>query len=51
MTRRRSVKSWLYLGLRVSNDLNAVKRGTVGKRLARRVVGKATGRAMGRFLR
>jgi hypothetical protein len=30
--------------LRISNDLRAVRRGRVGRRIARRVYGKATGR-------
>lgn len=42
----RSFKSQLYRGLRVSNDVNAVARGRVGRRVARRAFGKATGRIM-----
>jgi hypothetical protein len=32
-------------------DVTAVKKGTVGKRVGRRVVGKATGRWIGRLFR
>lgn len=46
-----SLTSALYKALRVSRDVNAARRGTVGKRVARRVAGKITGRAMGRWLR
>lgn len=46
-----SFKSFVYSALKVSNDVNAVRRGKVGKRVARRVAGKITGRAMGRIFR
>ncbi|MGH9192112.1 MAG: hypothetical protein ACRDZ0_06515 [Acidimicrobiales bacterium] len=36
--------SLLYRLLRLSNDVNAVRRGRVGRRVARRLDGKATGR-------
>lgn len=36
-------KSLAYKFLRISNDINAVKRGKVGKRIGRRIAGKATG--------
>ena len=35
-----TMKSLIYKLLRVSNDLNAVKRGKVGKRVKRRLLGK-----------
>lgn len=38
------LKSAIYKGLRVGNDINAVRHGKVGRRLARRAYGKATGR-------
>ncbi|SET84393.1 hypothetical protein SAMN05216389_1389 [Oceanobacillus limi] len=41
-----SFKSFLYKMLKYSNDVNAVKKGKVGKRVGRRVAGKATGKAM-----
>lgn len=50
------MKGWrdvAYLLLRLSNDYRAIRKGpnAIGKRLARRAMGKATGRAMGRILR
>ena len=41
----------LYRLARILGDVNAVKRGTVGKRAARRVAGKATGRGLGKLFR
>jgi hypothetical protein len=38
------MKSLLYRLLRLSNDLNAVRRGRIGRRIARRAHGTATGR-------
>ncbi|GGM19383.1 hypothetical protein GCM10011351_01540 [Paraliobacillus quinghaiensis] len=40
-----SLKSSIYKMLRVWNDIDAVKKGKVGKRVGRRVAGKATGKA------
>lgn len=37
-------KSLIYKALRISNDINAIKRGKIGQRIARRAYGKATGR-------
>lgn len=44
-------RGWLYFIARLLGDVNAAKRGTVGKRMARRVAGKLTGRGLGRFFR
>lgn len=46
-------KSRLYRLLRISNDINAVRRGpkSVGRRIARRAYGKATGRLGRRWIR
>lgn len=38
------LKSALYKGLKYSNDINAVRRGKVSRRVGRRVAGKVTGR-------
>lgn len=38
------LKSLIYKLLRISNDINSVRKGTVGRRIGRRVYGKATGR-------
>lgn len=40
------VRSFLYSLAKLLGDLNSVKNGTVGKRIARRAVGKATGKTM-----
>jgi hypothetical protein len=39
-----------YKVARIVGAVDAIKKGTVGKRVARRTVGKATGRAMGKLL-
>lgn len=39
----------LYLIARLLGDVNAVQRGTVGKRVARRMAGKASGRDLGKL--
>jgi hypothetical protein len=41
-----STKSRIYKFLRLWNDASAVKKGKVGKRTGRRIVGKATGRLL-----
>ncbi len=45
------IRSVLYKTARLLGDVNAVKRGTVGKRLARRAAGRATGRGLGRLFK
>ncbi|MEQ8503864.1 MAG: hypothetical protein RIB80_00960 [Rhodospirillales bacterium] len=45
------MRRFLYLLARLLGDVNAVRRGTVGKRIARRVAGKATGRLLGKLFR
>ena len=40
----KSTRSWLYWLAKLLGDVNAVKRGKVGKRIVRRTVGKGTGR-------
>jgi hypothetical protein len=39
-------RSFLYWLARLLGDVNAVRRGTIGKRLARRAAGRATGKAL-----
>lgn len=46
-----SLKSMLYKLLKYSNDVNAVKKGKVGKRIGRRVVGKAAGKGIGKLFK
>lgn len=41
----------LYKLARLLGDVNAVKRGRVGRRVGRRIAGKATGRGLGRLFR
>jgi hypothetical protein len=45
------MKRLLYALLALSNDVNAVRKGRVGRRVARRIYGKATGRIAGRIFR
>lgn len=42
-------KSALYRALRLSNDLNAVQKGKVGRRVGRRLYGKFSGRLAGKL--
>lgn len=44
-----SLKSFLYRALNYSNDVNAVRRGRVRRRVARRIYGKVTGRLAHRW--
>ncbi len=44
------LRSLLYTLAKLMGDVNAVKKGKVGKRVQRRVAGKATGRAMRKLL-
>ncbi|MGM8214277.1 hypothetical protein ACLIA0_01765 [Bacillaceae bacterium W0354] len=41
-----SLKSKIYKFLRIWNDVDAVKRGRVGKRIGRRMAGKSTGKLL-----
>lgn len=45
------MRSLLYLLARIMGDVNAVKRGTVGRRAGRRLAGKVTGRGLGKLFR
>lgn len=45
------MRSLLYRLLRLSNDLNAARRGRIGRRIARRAYGKATGRLARKLFR
>ena len=45
------VRSLLYWLARLLGDLSAVSKGTVGKRIVRRLAGKASGRLLGRLIR
>lgn len=41
-----SLKSNIYKMLRIWNDIDAIRKGKVGKRIGRRVAGKVTGKAL-----
>lgn len=44
-------RSLLYSLAKLLGDINAVKKGRVGRRIGRRVVGRAAGKGMGRLFR
>jgi hypothetical protein len=44
-------RSFLYWLARLLGDVNAILRGRVGQRVARRLAGKWTGRGLGRLFR
>ncbi|GIO22417.1 hypothetical protein [Oceanobacillus sp. J11TS1] len=41
-----SLKSSIYKMLRIWNDIDSVKKGTVGKRIGRRVTGRVAGKTI-----
>jgi len=45
------LRSALYTIARLMGDVNAVKKGKVGKRVARRADGKVTGRSLGKLFK
>jgi len=45
------LRSALYTMARLMGDVNAVKKGKVGKRVARRAAGKATGRTLRKLIK
>ena len=44
-------RGFLYFLARILGDINAVKKGKVGKRIGRRAAGKITGRGLGKLFR
>lgn len=46
-----NIRSWLYRLGRILGDVNAIKRGRIGKRIALRAAGRLTGRMLGRIFR
>lgn len=44
-------RGFLYWLARLLGDVNAVQKGTVGKRIARRAAGRATGRGLSRLFK
>ncbi len=53
MGRARLVKfrSFLYRLARILGDVNALRRGRVGRRVGRRVAGRITGKGLGRLFK
>ncbi|MFD2705447.1 hypothetical protein [Salibacterium lacus] len=45
------IRSALYKISRILGDVNAAKKGTVGKRIGRRAAGKVTGRFLGKLFK
>jgi len=45
------LRSSLYKVARILGDVNAVKKGKVGKRVVRRGAGKVTGRGLGKLFK
>jgi len=47
----KSTRSWLYFFAKLLGDVNAVQKGKVGKRIARRAAGKMTGKGLRKFFK
>lgn len=46
-----SLKSKIYKMLRIWNDVDAVRKGKIGKRIGRRIVGRAAGKGIGKLFK
>ena len=46
-----NTRGFLYKLARILGDVNAVKKGKVGRRVGRRAAGKATGRGLGKLFK
>lgn len=46
-----SARGFRYWPARLLGDINAVRRGRVGRRVARRAAGRATGRGLGKLFK
>ena len=46
-----SLKSLIYTLLKLSNDVNAIKKNKVGRRVGRRIAGKIAGRGFGKMFK
>ncbi|WP_373895621.1 hypothetical protein ACUL41_12350 [Virgibacillus natechei] len=51
MLRINNVRSLLYKLSRILGDVNAVKKGRVGRRIGRRVAGRGTGKLLGKIFK
>lgn len=47
----RGFRGFLYLLAKLLGDVNAVKRGRVGRRVGRRIAGRAAGRGLGKLFK
>ena len=47
----KTARGWLYWLARLLGDLSAVRKGKVGRRVARRAAGKLTGRGLWRLFK
>lgn len=45
------MRNLLYQMLKIMNDLSAVRKGTVGKRIGRRITGRAAGKTIRRLFK
>lgn len=45
------MKRLLYKLLRISNDVNAIRKGRIGKRIGRRVAGRMAGKGIRRLFK
>ncbi len=45
------MRSILYFIAKILGDFNAIQKGKVGKRVVRRIAGKATGRGLGKLFK
>ncbi|MEC3607476.1 hypothetical protein [Bacillus glycinifermentans] len=45
------IRSALYKSAKILGDINAVKKGTIGKRMARRAAGKTAGKILGKLFK
>lgn len=45
------IRSILYGTAKILGDINAVKKGKIGKRIIRRVAGKGTGKLLGKLFK
>lgn len=46
-----NVRAILYCAARIMGDVNAVRRGRIGKRIVRRIVGRAVGKGLRRLIK
>lgn len=44
-------RGWLYRIAKLLGDINAVKKGRVGRRVGRRVAGRVAGKGLGRMFK